>query len=276
MNFDVSARSNKPISAKQYLEIIDYFNKQLVVGAELERNVPCDVSTTQRALGCRNNNRDLASLKKSPSNKYNVAYCYNDGTVTSGNEIVFAGTNENFDWIQKRLKLIDDKLDTMNATSYVGNGSTHLSFLTIQEKVLPAILIKNIWNLSRAFSSSLYWLTSGDPVRTFRARGASYNARAFLEKSPASVSISNFLSVMDRYSLCNLNKNRTIPSISPIEPEKLAGLFVEFRQPDCIRVPSALTSLMFLHKALIYKAVDLSRKGCVCLLYTSPSPRDRS
>jgi len=264
IQFSVEAQHNKPISAKKYLQIIEYFNRQLVIGAELERDIPVDRSSLQRSLGCgRGQNRDR-DLKASPSNKYNVAYIDSDGTVQSGNEIIFAGTNETFDWIHKKMKLLETKLDQLNARPYVYNGSTHISLLTIQDKVLPAIILKNIWNLSRAFSSSLFWLTSGDNTQYFRSEGANHYARARLGNSVVREAMNWFLqNHATKYSLCNISKNRmmvVLPNRDAVH--NMAGLYVEFRQPDCIRVPSALTSLFFLHRALVYKAVDLSRKGC--------------
>ncbi len=256
---------DEKISISRYLELIEDFKRSLVVGLECERAIPLNTQVLAQHLktqyigyGQSRNDSSLAGFKKATSNEYNVAFVTTDSSVTHDNEILFTGTNEKFGWIHDRLLKLEKKLDTLHCSNYDKTCSNHITLLTLQDKIINPIIVKNLYNLTRAFSPALYWLCSGDSQTVVR-RGAN-NYAQFSNLNPNNRTFSELKSMNNRTSIINLSKQNTI-NIGGLE--RLSGLLIEFRNPDGIRVPSALTSLMMLYKALTFKAVELSTKGLV-------------
>jgi len=253
------------ISIKEYLELVEDFKRTLVVGLECERAVNIDqrllaqhLKTQYIGYGQSRNDSSLAGFKKATSNEFNVAFVTTDSSVNHDNEILFTGTSEKFGWIHDRLLKLEKKLDTLRCSDYDKTCSNHITLLTLQDKIINPIVVKNLYNLTRAFSPALYWICSGDSQNVVRSGAKSY--AQFSNLNPKNRAFSELKSMNSRTSILNLSKQNII-QIGGLE--RLSGLIVEFRNPDGIRVPSALTSLMMLFKALSFKAVEISTKGLV-------------
>jgi len=253
------------LKTEEYFDLLSYFNRNLVIGLELERAVDIrpetlasNLKTTFVSYGSSRGDSSLGRYKRATTNFYNVAHCSTDATVRYGNEIIFNGTAENFKWVHTKLKELEKKLTSLRCLKYDQSCSNHITAITLQEKPIRSVLLKNIFNLSRAFSTSLFWLCSGHNGggRQIVRQTILHNAKPNLSVSPFGKSVRE-LSMTGKYSLCNISKQTTIS----FPQEMLSGLLVEFRNPDGFRIPSALTSLMFFYRALIYKALDLSLTG---------------
>lgn len=255
------------IDIKEFIGIMKFFDKHLLVGAELERVVPVTQSELANHLNSKtmgygeshSYERTVSSYKSARAkNKYNVAFVTSDASFETGNEILFGGNNESFQWNYNKLKLIEEKLDNLNAIDFSPKTSTHISVLTAYNVRLNGIIIKNIFNMIRAFSGALYWIGSGDK-RTILRGGAKNYANHSLAFSPNLRPANELSSLISKNHQVNLSKQPFIYN----QNNQLNGLFVEFRCTDGIRVPSAIASLMQLYRAIVYKAVELSMDGVV-------------
>jgi hypothetical protein len=250
------------ISTEEYLEIIRFFDKNLVVGAELERTIPLTrqdcARTFNTCVGMTHNDPTLQCRDARARSEYNIANVSGDGTIEYGNELIFSGNAEGFHWNHDKLKLIEDKISTLSREEFNAKNSTHISVLTATNTKLSPLIVKNIFNIARAYSSALYWLGSGSKHETLH-RGTGF-CNPNIEVNPKGKEISLFLGSSRKYSHVNLGKQ---PIVMADNKRFLNGLFVEFRNVDGIRVPSAVAALMMLHKAIAYKAVEYSTKGLV-------------
>jgi len=255
------------LDVKEFIDIIKFFDKHLLVGAELERVIPLSQNELSRHLNCKtigysnshNFENTISSYKSARAkNIYNVPFITSDVSFEYGNEIIFGGNNEGFQWNYNKLKLIEDKIDTLNAIPYSPKTSTHITLLTAYNKKLSGSIIKNIFNIVRAYSGALYWIGSGDKTNILR-RGAKNYANHSLAFSPNLRPASELSSLINKNHQVNLSKQPFINNSN----NDLDGLFIEFRCTDGIRVPSAIASLMQLYRAIVYKAVEMSMDGIV-------------
>jgi DNA-binding CsgD family transcriptional regulator len=254
----------------EYFKILAWLDKSLSVGVELERpcNAPKPVIASRLNTKVSDENArgdgSLPQYKRAACGKYNCFDVRCDGTVhtnagTSGVEIVFAGTTERFAYIQQRLEEIEKILDTLGCDDYDSSCSNHISVVSVQDRLLPANVMKNILQITRGFSSGLYWLCSAEKRRISR-QSISHNAPFAVTFTPFGKSLRDMIA-MGKYNLCNMSKQPTFRAGAGEDDIWMAGLFVEFRNPDGMRVPSALAALMMMYKAVVYKAVELSTKG---------------
>ena len=253
--------SEGKIEVEEYLETINFLDRNLVMGIELERNCNNNsIMDVSRLLNTSTTSSNIYNAyRNAVNNPFNVAFVSSDGTVRGGgNEIIFNGTGESFIWIKNRLEAIEKKLDSIGSPNYCASTSNHITAITLQNKLLHEVILKNIINISRAFATGIAWLGSGDPNDITRRGGFSSYCQPRLHINPLRKSFSTLRNLGTKYSMCNFVKQT---GIMIGEDYKLNGLTVEWRSPDGIRAPSALTSLTFLFRAIVYKAVELSTKG---------------
>jgi len=253
------------IDIKEYFDLIEDFKRNLVVGLECERAVNISSSMLAQHLkteyiryGESRQDSSLAGFKRATANEFNVAFVTTDSSVTYDNEILFTGTSEKFSWIHDRLFKLEKKLDQLNCEDYNRTTSNHITLLTLQDKIINPIVVKNLYNLTRAFSPALYWLCSGDRGTLVRA-GINSHA-TFSNLNPRGKSFEELKGLNLRRNIINLSKQNYL-SIGG--KERLSGFIIEFRNCDGLRVPSALTSFMMMYKALTFKAIELSTKGLI-------------
>lgn len=256
------------ISCEEFVKTIKFFDKNLLVGAELERTTRQYYTSVASLFGVRalsygvsHNDSVVSSLYKSArsSNKYNVAFVTTDSSVDDGNEILYGGNVEGFRWNYKKLKMIESVLTENGCADYHHSTSTHISLLTSYNRNLSPLILKNVWNIVRAFSSALYWLGSGDRQTIVRSGVRSY-AKPINHLTPASRTAKQLSEAVGKFHIVRLDKQEFTHANGK---EFLDGLFLEFRNVDGIRSPAVISSLMTLYRALIYKAVELSMTGVV-------------
>jgi len=254
----------KTLKISEYFDLIEYFKKNLVIGVECERVVIMDgdmlanhLKTKHTGWGSRGAER-LDDYKVATTNEYNVAFIYQDNSFDGGNEIIFNGTAEKFDWVHEKLLRLETKLDTLRCQNYNYKTSNHITLISLQDRLLNPIILTNLYNLVKAFSPAIYWLGSADSKKNIVRSGVDGFA-PLNYVNPVGKTFSKLKQNLGR-GFINFSKQNVLYIA---DEEVLSGVRVEFRSPDGMRVPSALTSLMFLFKAMIHKALDLSTKGIV-------------
>jgi hypothetical protein len=256
------------LSMQEFFDTLKYLEKSLVVGVEMERPVPTQADSLGRLFNAVGNriHRDqedgLQEYKQASATEYNVVYCYHDGTVYCNNgqrgvEIVFCGTNEGMRWIYDRLHRIETKLDELRADNYHYSCSNHITLHALQERKINGIVLKNFFNLMRAYSSALFWLGSGDRANLVR-RTVHENAKIRHTFNPAVNNLHQLITGSHHHSMCNFEKQQ-------YDGETANGVFIELRNVDGIRTPSAVAALMMMYKALFMKAVHLSLNGLISI-----------
>jgi hypothetical protein len=136
---------------------------------------------------------------------------------------------------------------------------------------LPAIVVANIWNLTRWYAPALRFLTSGGTaVQTLTRQCAYCDHSLFMALDPVKVGMAEI-------------KDRTERSAEPkahhgflnIQRLRLAGddivsaLHYEYRFPDMDMSPISLVSKAFLFCAIAFRAVELSQYGLL-----APEPQE--
>jgi len=164
------------IETKEFIEIIKFFDRHLMVGSELERVVPSDQRSLANIFGCKSYGyheshgveKTIKSYKDARNNKFNVAFTTSDASFEYGNEVIFGGNNESFQWNHDKLTKIEKKLTELRAVPFSTKTSNHISCITAYNIGLKPIVLKNIFNITRAFSGALFWMGSGDKSRILR------------------------------------------------------------------------------------------------------------
>lgn len=266
-NARLQFQGSRKIEVKDFIDTIKFFDKHLIVGAELERVVPKSSSSLARSFNCNSigyqSSHEISNTARfyksaRSCNEYNVAFVTNDISFEYGNEIIFGGNNEGFQWNYKKLKLIEDKLNWMGAIPFSPKTSTHITVLTSYNRKMNGVIIKNIFNIVRAFSGALYWMGSGDK-RTILRSGAKHYAKHSLAFSPYLRVAKALSTLISKNHQVNLSKQDFVNG----SDNELDGLLVEFRCTDGIRSPATISALMQLYKAIVYKSVELSIDGTV-------------
>lgn len=261
------SEEDQKIDTDEYFKILAWLDKHLAVGVEMER--PCsknisEVATVLAApLANHTSNRDLGRYKRAPCSKFNVNHVIEDGSVRNnsgspGVEIVFCGTTESFNFIREKIHGIEKELDKLKCDDFDESCSNHISIVSLQDRVLSQTILKNILQITRAFSPGLYWLGSSSRTRVCR-NGISNYASNLNEFTPIGKPIRELVA-QGKHRACNMSK-QMLWTIG--EMQALSGLFVEFRNPDGMRVPTAIAANMMLFKAIVHKAVELSLRGVV-------------
>jgi len=257
----------KTLSITEYLDLLTYIKKNIMVGVECERSIEHENSTVARYLKTGSGSYSSRSIgstadkyKKASTNPFNVAFVYPDMTVSGGrNEIVFNGTAESFAWIHDKLLKLEKKLDELGCKDFCNTTSNHITLISLQDKLINPLVLVNLYNMVKAFSPAIYWLGSAnDSSRIVRP-----TVNGFSDLKLINPLGKTFEELKEQVSRGMLNfQHQNIVSVG-LGEEVLSGIRIEFRSPDGMRVPSALASLMFLFKSMLLKSVDLSTKGLV-------------
>jgi hypothetical protein len=226
-----------------------YLQENLVYGIEMERAIP----RTEREV----------KRKFKISDTHNKQYGYQrfhyqyDGSVENHNEIILTGEKYTFRELHAILTDFEKKVDEMEGKDYSDTTSNHITQITNNLMPISEDIYKNVYNIVRGFTAGYLWLISGERNRILRPRGLGTFSRWNIERDPMRHTLIETKNEIGKMHLVSNAKSRFTADNNPI------GLTLEFRGVDGIRTPSALTALVFLHKAIILKAVDESLNGCI-------------
>jgi len=266
MKLTYSASEDK-LTCPEFVELVTFFDKNLLVGCELERVVPMSTDrvasafkTTYLGISDAHSDRALMFYKTARArNEYNIAFVTSDGSFEYGNELIYGGNPESFEWNYEHLKKVEDKLTTLGAVAYSPKTSTHISVLTGTDILVKGVVYQNVFNITRAFSGALYWLGSGDKATILRS-GARQYAKSCLQITPQDKDINTLKGQIGKYNQINLGKQNITQQDGK---QYISGLFVEWRGVDGIRIPSVIAANMMVYKAIVYKAAEMSVHGLV-------------
>lgn len=236
----------EPIDLNQYIEIREFIEKHLLIAIELERDIPVERTIVAKALETNSFGKDYI---------HNDFTCDTDGSVTNHNEVILCGKNFTFKKLYERLRFFEDRISKLDASPQNSTCSSHISFFSLHTMRMPDTFIKNIIQLTRAYQLPLFYLGGGDNKYIVRYRLGQF-CKPIYKRTVLGKTLDDLRTGLAKYSIISMRKTL-------IEDNCALRFSIEFRNPDGIRVPSALAAIAFLKKALIKKALHLSTKGVI-------------
>lgn len=235
---------------------------------------------TQVRVGCElekegNPRENLVSLL-SPTQtydrlgKYNVVNVVRDPSVRGGTEVLVCGTNEAFSTAHQKMTELH-KLFKRVGLKAGPTAGMHYHLVASQDDDMPEVILKNLYQLVRRYYSGLLYLTStgGNPGVT-RDRNMSFYHTLHLSLTPSARTMLQVKREMNsrpgrvaRYCAFNMGyMDGTIKDLMRFNDDgSVARFHVEFRWPDSSDSPAQVVAQMYLFRALLMKAVELSRFG---------------
>jgi hypothetical protein len=237
------------ITYEEYLETKEYFDKHLLTCIELERAIPTgDKMQIAKALKTKAFNKDY------DKGEFIIDH---DGSVDYGHEIILSGRNFTFQSLYEKLSFFEKEIDKLKAQPVNESCSSHITFFTEFKKPFPELVIRNILQIVRANQVALYYLSGATKRqgKMCRESGIQTYAKPMFIFSPINKSLLDVINDIQKYHVVSF---RDCHKVDDGNRNTLNRFFAEFREPDGIRVPSALSALVFLHKAIISKALKES------------------
>lgn len=196
-----------------------------------------------------------------------IARSVRDGTV-SGREWLYSSVNESYWAMLSKITEIHGifKNHRMKATPSCG---MHMHIMTVQKWDVPQIVMKNIWQIFRAFAPGLAYMSKTNSRNHQALCKASWSE--MMRRTPLHKDMRDLQSEMGRigrYQAVNLGavgyynaRYQGSGDNQQFRGANLDGMHFEVRFPDASDVPSQITSLAFLFRAIVDKAVQLSEYG---------------
>lgn len=241
---------------------------QVRVGIELEKE-----GTVQMNLG----------TQLSPSGSYDRLTQYNvvnvvfDGSVHGGTEVLVCGTNENFSTAHRKMVELHGVLHRAGLSAGLSAGM-HYHLLAAQDDAMPEVILKNLYQLVRRYYAGLLYLTSTSPVRRGRTQGdladigitraryPHFYSADHLGITPTGRTMPQLKQALHeragRYCAFNMGLlDGSTKDLTHFQDGHVSRFHVEFRWPDSSDSPAQIVAQGFLFRALMMKAVELSRFG---------------
>lgn len=247
--------------ALDYMEVMKiqhHLRTELKIGIEFEKEGQYS-SATDRDLGVVGDYSRVGRL--------GIARSVQDGTI-SGREWLYSSVNESYWAMVSKITEVHNifKEHRMKASPSCG---MHMHIMTMQKWEIPQVVMKNIWQIFRAFAPGLAYMTKTNSRNHQASCKASWSQ--MMKRTPLHKDMRELQSAMsshDRYQAVNLgavgyysardggNRNN-----QEFRGTNLDGMHFEVRFPDANDCPSAITSYAFLFRAIVDKAVQLSEYG---------------
>lgn len=229
----------------EWIEQRRFMQESIKYGIELERNVPVDSEAIRRKFHIdHNHNGNFVAQRW---------HYTGDPSVITGHELKLAGDNYTFRKLHRILADAEERLDELEGVAICPSTSNHITFVC-PSKLLDGNILRNAMQITKSYAAALHYITSGTLRHISRPESYGHYARAHLGVS-VNPMLGDLFITTGKYSMCNISKTQLKDRSTPIL------LRVEFRHPDGIRIPSALAAIVFLHKAILLKAVDESING---------------
>jgi hypothetical protein len=224
---------------------------------------------------------------------FNVLNLVHDGSVNGGgNEILVVGNVEDFSTSHRKMTGLHAVFKQYGLRVDESCGM-HYHLVAAQDDVLPGIVVKNFYQLVRRYYGGLLYMTATTGRRAIRAPRArrytyptptsavaprplppgitrkgmrSYAKSTFLGITPLGKSMASVKSeIRDRYGAFNMGEqdNGSKDLMRFGANGSITRFHVEFRFPDASDSPAQIVSQMFLFRALLLKAVELSQFGVI-------------
>ncbi len=250
---------------KELMRWQHWVKTQVRVGVELEK----EGTPREHLLGILNPSHSYDKL-----GKYNVVNVVHDGSVRGGNEILVCGTNEAFSTAHHKMTELHKLFKRVGLKAGPTCGM-HYHLVASQDDDMPEVILKNLYQLVRRYYAGLMYLTStgtGGPVT--RSTDMHFYAPSHLGITPNGRTMAEVKSLLfqrnGRYGAFNMgtfdqDHPAGVPALKNLMRFNADGsverFHVEFRWPDSTDSPAQIVAQMYLFRALLMKAVELSRFG---------------
>ncbi len=130
---------------------------------------------------------------------------------------------------------------------------------------VPAIILANLWNLTRRYAPELKYITSGGGRRDGLCRRRQYTSHLeMVRQSPALTSMAQIQNILKESHKVPEHQNfLNLEHVGFAEDGRVLPFHVEFRFPDADLAPTSVTAKTFLFLAMLLKSVDLSQYGVI-------------
>ncbi|MGL4774500.1 MAG: hypothetical protein ACRC2K_13145 [Clostridium sp.] len=256
MNFKFKDEKDK-LTFREALYWSKVFNSNIKIGTEIEfeGNKPVD--------------RGAINRKLSPSNshcvfdKYGVGVVKSDGSLSNGVEITTVGRRvygflEQYSMFKAIIDTLEDYEPKINGRAGYHNHVL-LSYNNIsneQEIGVPSIIFKNLLRIMKYYYPALAWMTSTIPDKDKHTRYDYYHRADTLKNGDFSGNLQSVSSELGRQKYYAVNTNYMGAS-----GDKVTKFHLEFRFADCNLFPAHMACISILYKALVMKAISISKYG---------------
>jgi len=258
MNLPIFGDVEQSLDYMEVQKIQHYLRTELKVGIEFEKDGRYHEGI-DRELGVVGDYNHVGRL--------GIARSVRDGTI-AGREWLYSSVNESYWAMLSKVKEIHEIFKNHGMHSSTSCGM-HMHIMTMQKWDIPQVVMKNIWQLFRAFSPGLAYMSKTNSRNHQKMNGASWTT--MLSRTPLHKDMKELQRNMSgRYHAVNLGSvgywnadyhgNR---DNQQYRGDNLDGMHFEVRFPDASDVPSQIVAQSFLYRAIVDKAVQLSEYGVI-------------
>ncbi|MGK7932152.1 MAG: hypothetical protein AB4041_12065 [Microcystaceae cyanobacterium] len=140
----------------------------------------------------------------------------------------------------------------------------HLLTPDLAESV-PAIIMANLWNLTRRYAPELKFLYSSGDKREGLCRRRNHNSHLeMVQHSPGQLTVAEIQHHLKKSRIVPEHQNfLNLEHLHFTEAGDIFPFHLEFRFPDADLSPISITAKTFLFLAMLLKSVDLSQYGII-------------
>lgn len=140
----------------------------------------------------------------------------------------------------------------------------HLLAIGLSEPV-PAIILANVWNLTRRYAPNLKFLTSGGDQMAALCRRRNHNSHLEMVRlSPGTMTMREIQQKLHQSRIVPEHQNfLNLEHVNFDEQGLVSNLHLEFRFPDADLSPTSIVAKTFLFLAVLFKAVEMSQYGVI-------------
>jgi len=279
---------------KEIRRWMNWVKTQVRVGIELEKGGRITGYTPDGVTRLRQFQLDLAeSGSYERLSRFNVVNLTHDGSVrgggttAGGHEVLVTGTIEDFATAHRKMVALHDLISKYKLKVDQTCGM-HYHLVAGQDDLMPGVILKNLYQLMRRYYAAILYMTSttgaaATPARTYRRRWRGevpahisrhgdnqthFYRAAHLSQSPLGESMASIKEAIasraGRYCAFNMGVINEVTAKNMMQFDyagNVTRFHVEFRFPDGSDSPAQVVSQMFLFRALLMKAVELSQFG---------------
>ena len=276
--FEFDEQEHKLVDVKAVRRWMTWAKTQVRIGIELEK--AGSVSGHGGFEGQRRRGEFERALQATRDyeilSEFNVVRLTHDGSVSGeGHEILVTGTIEDFATAHRKMVALHKLFETYRLRADSSCGM-HYHLIAAQNSVeMPDIIVKNLYQLVRRYYPALLYMTGttgsdGHVVRHTPEsdRPTYFMSAAHMNISPLGRSMSavknSIVESVNRYCAFNMGDGEgDNKDLMFFDGNNVARFHVEFRFPDASDSPAQIVAQMFLFRALLMKAVELSQYGVV-------------
>lgn len=257
MNFDFVKKEEK-LSIRESKYWSKVFNANLMSGTEIEFEASSNNDEIRRVLTTGSKIGNFSGL--------GIESVDSDGSLRSGAEIRTSGKRL-YGFVEQfaMYKSIIDKVyrfkPVVNSRAGWHNHVVleNYSGIKAQEMLIPGIIMKNVLSICKIFYPALAWVTSTMPGETYTRRNNFCHDDVLMNTD---VSEGRISSIINKFTGSHNSRYNAINFNSGTSEDNFINVFhLEFRFPDCSLFPAQMATINFMFKAIIMKAIEISKYG---------------